>query len=160
MNSYGKLFRGHRNKSIQLFLRSYNPDKDRYFEVIKEARSEGLKQVIINSEIMTDILYATLNSEDGLILKVNMSDNTDEDVKDNIKAIIKKIKFNKLIFENLKKELEWAADSGSIDINSIDVYFSNKRYEIYSNGIIHGDNLDSIFEKIMKPVLEKYFYGK
>lgn len=155
MNSYGKLFRG-RNK---INLRSYNPEKERYFQVIKEARSEGLKQVIINSEIMTDILYATLQS-DGVILKVNMSDNTDNDVKDNIKAIISKLKSDKLIFVKLKEELEWVADSGSIDINSIDVYFSNKRYEIYSNGIIHGDDLDLLFSKIMKPVLEKYFYGR
>jgi len=155
MNSYGKLFRGH----SKINLRSYNPEIERYFQVIKEARSEGLKQVIINSEIMTDILYATLQS-DGMILKVNMSDNTDNDVKDNVKAIISKLKSDKLIFVKLKEELEWASDSGSIDINSIDVYFSNKRYEIYSNGIIHGDDLDLIFSEILKPVLEKYFYGK
>ena len=159
MNSYGKLFRGHSSIKNQLFLRSYDPVKEKYFEVIKEARNEGLKQVIINSEIMTDILYATLNL-DGLILKVNMSDNTDDDIKENVKAIIRKLKSDKLIFVKLKEELEWAADSGSIDINSIDVYFSNKMYEIHSNGIIHGDDLDSIFDKIMKPVLEKYFYGK
>ncbi|WP_427127940.1 hypothetical protein ACQCPQ_31065 (plasmid) [Priestia megaterium] len=159
MNSYGKLFRGHSEKNNQLLLRSYDPVKEKYFEVIKEARNEGLKQVIINSEIMTDILYATLNS-DGLILKVNMSDNTDDDIKENVKAIIRKLKSDKLIFVKLKEELEWAADSGSIDINSIDIYISNKKYEIHSNGIIHGDDLDSIFDKIMKPVLEKYFYGK
>ncbi|MDR4888231.1 hypothetical protein RGU12_11780 [Fredinandcohnia sp. QZ13] len=155
MNSYGKLFKG-RNK---INLRSYDPEKERYFKVIKEARREGLKQVIINSEIMTDILYATLQS-DGVILKVNMSDTTDKDVKVNVKAIISKLKSDKLFFVKLKEELEWAADSGSIDINSIDVYFSNKRYEIYSNGIIHGDDLDLLFNEIMKPVLEKYFDGR
>ncbi|MEH6930091.1 hypothetical protein, partial [Priestia megaterium] len=90
MNSYGKLFRGHSSTNNQLFLRSYDPVKEKYFEVIKEARNEGLKQVIINSEIMTDILYATLNL-DGLILKVNMSDNTDDDIKENVKAIIRKL---------------------------------------------------------------------
>lgn len=154
MNSYGKLFRG--NDSIN--IRSYDPEKDRYFEVIKEARNEGMKQVIINSEIMTDILYATLKL-DGIILKVNLSDNTDKDIKDNVKAILSKLKSDKLFFVKLKEELEWAADSGSIDINSIDVFFQKKRYEIYSNGIIHGDDLDLLFEKIMKPVLEEYFHG-
>lgn len=159
MNSYGKLFRRQTDKNIQLSLRSYNPEKERYFQVIKEARNEGLKQVIINSEIMTDILYTTLDIG-GLILKVNMSDSTDEDIKDNVKAIISKLKSDKLLFLKLKEELEWAADSGSIDINSIDIYFLNQRYEIYSNGIIHGDDLAGIFENIMKPVLEKYFNGK
>ncbi|PFX43527.1 hypothetical protein COL32_14440 [Bacillus pseudomycoides] len=158
MNSYGKLFRGHSNKNIQLFLRSYNPDKEKYFEVIKDARSEGLKQVIINSEIMTNILYTTLQSN-GVILKVNMSDNTDEHIKDNIKAIISKLKSDKLLFVKLKQELEWAEDSESIDINSINIYFLNKRYEIHSNGIINGDDLDVLFNKIMRPVLEQYFYG-
>lgn len=159
MNSYGKLFKGRNDvNDPQLFIRSYDPEKERYFQVIKEAQNEGLKQVIINSEIMTDILYSTLQL-DGLILKVNMSDNTDDDVKENIKAIISRLKSNKLMFVKLKEELEWASDSGSIDINRIDVYFSNQRYEIYSNGVIHGDDLDSIFNKIMKPVLENYFYG-
>ncbi|MFK4353831.1 hypothetical protein [Bacillus sp. RC92] len=159
MNSYGKLFRKQGDKSIQLSLRSYNPEKERYFQVIKEARSEGLKQVIINSEIMTNILYTTLEL-DGVILKVNLSDNTDDDIKENVKVIISKLRSDKLIFFKLKEELEWAADSGSIDINSIEIYFSNKRYQIYSNGIINGDNLEAAFDKIIKPVLEKYFYGR
>ncbi|MCU5582470.1 hypothetical protein OCF65_18710 [Bacillus toyonensis] len=159
MNSYGKLFRKQGDKSIQLSLRSYNPEKERYFQVIKEARSEGLKQVIINSEIMTNILYTTLEL-DGVILKVNLSDNTDDDIKENVKVIISKLRSDKLIFFKLKEELEWAADSGSIDINSIEIYFSNKRYQIYSNGIINGDNLEVAFDKIIKPVLEKYFYGR
>lgn len=159
MNSYGKLFRKQGDKSIQLSLRSYNPEKEKYFQVIKEARSEGLKQVIINSEIMTSILYTTLEL-DGVILKVNLSDNTDDDIKENVKVIISKLRSDKLIFFKLKEELEWAADSGSIDINSIEVYFSNKKYQIYSNGIINGDNLEVVFDKIIKPVLEKYFYGR
>lgn len=159
MNSYGKLFRRNSDTKMQLSLRSYDPEKERYFQVIKEARSEGFKQVIINSEIMTDILYTTL-SFDGIILKVNLSDNTDEDVKENVKRIISRLRKDKLIFFKLKEELEWAADSGSIDINSIEIYFLNKRYQIYSNGIINGDNLEEVFDKLMKPVLEKYFDGR
>ncbi|UAT31985.1 hypothetical protein K7T73_07130 [Bacillus badius] len=158
MSEYGKLFKKNTGVKTHLCLRSYNPEKDKYFEVIKSARKEGLKQVIVNSEIMTNILYSTLKSG-GIILKINLSDSTDQDIKDNIKAIIPKLKSDLLLFVKLKEELEWAMDSGSIDIHSIDIYILNRKYTIYSNGIIYGEKLEELFENTIKPVLEEYFRG-
>lgn len=157
MDKYSKLFKKNQDNEIKFFLRPYNPDNEKYFEVIKKARSEGLKQVIVNSKIMTDILYSILEFG-GIILKINMSDNTDQDIKDNIKSIIPKLKNDRLLFAKLREQLEWAAESGSIDINSIEIYIYNKKYQIYSNGIICGDDLNRLFENNIKRVLEEYFY--
>ena len=85
------------------------------------------------------------------------SDTTDQDIKDNIRSIISKLRKDKLLFVKLKEQLEWAAERESIDINSIEIYIHNKKYQIYSNGIIFGDDLNGLFENNIKRVLEEYF---
>jgi hypothetical protein len=158
MSEYGKLFRKRENGLTFFTLKSYDPDKEKYFELIRNAREENFRQVIINSKIMTDILFSTINSG-GIILKVNMSDNTDQDVTDNIKSLIRRLREDKIFFVKLKEQLDWAAESGSIDINSIEIYNYNKKYQLYSNGIIYGQNLSHFFEKNILKVLEEYFNG-
>lgn len=157
LENYIKLFKKYQNDKFSFVFRTYNPDEEKYFEVIKTARSEGLNQVIINSEIMTDILYSTLE-HDGLILKINMTDNTDRDINDNICSIIPKLKKDRLLFLKLKEQLEWAAESNSIDIKSVEVYVFEKKYEVYSNGIIIGNDFDGPFKNLIKDVVENYFY--
>lgn len=158
MSEYGKLFRKNEDQKSAFILKSYNPDKDKYFELINRARNESYRQVIVNSKIMTDVLFTTINS-DGIILKINMSESTDQDIKDNIKAIIRKLREDKLLFVKLKEQLEWASESGSIDINSIEIFCYQKRYEIFSNGIVSGDAISELFQRNIRIVLEDYFNG-
>lgn len=158
VSEYGKLFKRNEEQKAKFVLKSYDPDKDKYFEVINRAREGGYRQVIVNSKIMTNILFSTINSN-GVILKVNMSENTDRDINDNIKVVIRKLREDRLLFVKLKEQLEWASESGSIDINSIEVYYNQNRYEIYSNGIVTGKDIAIIFEENIKTVLEDYFYG-
>ncbi|PFZ73688.1 hypothetical protein COL72_08425 [Bacillus toyonensis] len=159
MNHYGKLFINNSNSQSNISLETYNPDKEKYFEVIKKAREKGLKQVIINSELMLEILYQILENN-GVILKVNLSDSTDDEIKDNINSILPKIRENKQLYLKLREELEWAVDSGSIDVNNIEVYVFKTRYQIFSNGIINSSKMDEMFEKIILPVLRKYFNAR
>lgn len=154
MEKYGKLFRKKSDNDIA--LRSYAPDNDKYFELIKKAREDGYHQLIINSELMISIIYSTLEL-DGILMKITMSDNTDEDIKENIEFIIKKMRHDKFLFLKLKEELEWAIDSGSIDIYKIDLYFQNERYTLYSNGIISGKNINYFFDTVLNPILGSYF---
>lgn len=156
MNNYGKVFRDVNDNCV--VFQSYNPDKEKYYDLIRIARDKGLKQVIINSELMTNILFITIQSN-GVILKINMTNTTDQDIKDNVKSIISKLRNDHLLFTKLKDELEWAEDSNSIDISSIEVFYNNKKYQIYSNGIITGDNLDLLFKNIIKSVMEEYLNG-
>ncbi|MGG4548357.1 hypothetical protein ABER02_11245 [Rossellomorea marisflavi] len=158
MSEYGKLFRKKEGQKNTFILKPYHPDKEKYFELINKAREKSYKQVIVNSKIMTDILFRTLNSG-GVILKINMSENTDQFVTDNIKVIIRKLRENNLLFVKLKEQLDWASESGSIDINSIEIYSNKKRYEIYSNGIISGENIIDLFQNNIQIVLEYYFNG-
>lgn len=156
MEQYGKVFKKSVDNKINLFLNPYAPDKEKYFEIIKVAKSKGLKQVIINSELMTKILFYALESN-GVILKINLSDSTDQEIIDNINSIVPKIRTNPLLFSKLKDELDWAIDSGSIDITSIQIFILNQAFQIYSNGIVSGPDISELFNQIMKPVIGKYF---
>ncbi|MCC8303260.1 hypothetical protein ACLNAQ_00995 [Bacillus sp. ICE1] len=156
MNDYGKIFKKQLNNRLELQLYSYNPDKEKYFDVIKKARTQEFKQVIINSEIMSAILYAVLTS-DGVIMKINMSDNTDEDIIENINSIVNKLRSKPILFVKLQEELGLITESGSIDIMCIEIYKFKKYFKIYSNGIVFGDDLERIFLDFLKPVLEEYF---
>ncbi|MHA7912903.1 hypothetical protein [Bacillus altitudinis] len=156
MEQYGKVFKKQTNGLNIFEIRAYDPDIEKYFDVIKKARDNGFKQVIINSEIMSKLMFNILNSQ-GFILKINMTDNTDEYLVDNIKSLVSKLKTNPLLFVKLKEELSFITESGSIDISSIEILIDSTRYEIKSNGLIVGTNLDSFFEKIFLPTLEDYF---
>lgn len=156
MEQYGKVFKKQTNGLNIFEIRAYDPNIEKYFDVIKKARDDGFKQVIINSEIMSKLMFNILNSQ-GFILKINMTDNTDEYLVDNIKSLVSKLKTNPLLFVKLKEELNFITESGSIDISSIEIFIDSTRYEIKSNGLIVGTNLDSFFEKIFFPTLEDYF---
>lgn len=156
MDKYGKIFKKQTNGLREFELRAYDPDKDKYFDVIKKARLDGFKQVIINSKIMAEIMFSILNSK-GIILKINMTDNADQDIVDNLKSIISKLRTNHLLFVKLKEELELITESGSIDISSVEIYINKKKYEIKSNGLIIGSELDLFFIHTLVPVLEDYF---
>ncbi|MFD9275322.1 hypothetical protein NX819_14720 [Bacillus subtilis] len=156
MDNYGKVFKKQFDDKLEFQLRSYDPDKEKYFDIVKNARTEGFKQVIINSKIMSELLFAILNSN-GYLLKINMTDNTDQDIIENLKSIIPKLRHKPLLVIKLKEELDLITESGSIDISSIEIFINNKMYEIKSNGIIIGLELDYFFNEIIKPVLEDYF---
>lgn len=154
MNEYGKIFRQKKNNKFS--LRSYNPDKEKYFELIQKAKKDSYTQLIINSELMIDLMYKILNLS-GVVLKISMSETTDQNIKDNVKFILQKLRQDNLYFSKLKEELEWAIDSGSLDIESIDAYYKKNKITIKSNGIIYGKDKSTTFEEVIIPVLECYF---
>lgn len=156
MEEYGKVFRDIISERKSFILCTYKPEEESYFEVVKRARDEGKRQVVLNSEIMTEIMFCIINNN-GIVRKINLSDSTDEDVIDDINSLISKMKKDPLLFIKLKDELEWAYDSGSIDINNVTVYFDGSQFTIHSNGIIFGERPVDLFEKIIRQVLVKFF---
>lgn len=156
MSEYGKVFRLLSSPNENFDISIYDPKEHSYFDVVRTARKEGKRQIVINSELMTLILYKAISSK-GFISKIDLADSTDEDIKANINTLIPKLRHNPVLFVDLKKELEWAYDSGSIDIVSISIIFENELYKINSNGLMEGKNLQPLFDKIIRPILKEYF---
>lgn len=156
MEEYGKVFREISSQKKSYTLCTYRPEEESYFEVVKRARESGKRQVVLNSEIMTELMLSIINNG-GIVRKINLSDSTDQEVVDNITSIINKMKSDPLMFVKLKQELEWVYDSGSIDINSVTIYFNSAQFTVYSNGIVFGQNPLVLFETILIKVLEEFF---
>lgn len=154
---YGKLFKRYLDDKLDIIFNEYIPDKQKYYRLIEEALERGEKQVIINSEIMIAIIFEVIKSS-GIILSVEMSDNTDKEVMVNVKKILSGMRENSIEFVKLKEILEWSNSKDSIDITSIDIYYDDNRYIIKSNGIFYciNDemNLKGIFYKLLKKIVE------
>ncbi|MDQ0269020.1 hypothetical protein [Cytobacillus purgationiresistens] len=63
---FSKVFKIIENDTVKPYLISYTPNKENYYELIKKCRKDGLKQVIINYEIMNELMFKTISS-DGFI---------------------------------------------------------------------------------------------
>ena len=156
---YGKLFKRYLDDELDIIFNEYIPDEQKYYRLIEEALKRGEKQVIINSEIMIAIIFDVIGLS-GIILDIEMSDNTDKVIKDNVKKILSKMRTNNIEFVKLKEILEWSNSKDSIDIMSIDIYYDNDRYTIKSNGVFYcvndeKKNLNHILDKLLKKIVEK-----
>ncbi|MFP7236007.1 hypothetical protein [Bacillus altitudinis] len=151
-----KVFKRHANGKLNLKLETYDTDQQKYTDVVSNMKKEKYKQVILNSEIMLMIIEKVLKLK-GMLMKIEFEDTTDSEIIEEIDHIVKKIREESVIYyEDLLKLLHWTSDNNSIDLRKLTVSLEVNKYEIYSNGIIEGENFDELFQKVIVPVLEKY----
>jgi len=155
MEVYGKVFRKYSNGELNIINKSYNPDTEKYHEVILEMKSSGYKQVIINSELMLKLLNEIILNE-GFILQIKFTDNTDENLIIDVNNLIGKIRYDRIQFIKLKEVLNWALDNNSIDIFNVELLYKQKKYTVYSNGLILGEEINVLFEEILKKIFFEY----
>ncbi len=160
MDVYGKIFKRYLDNNLDVMYREYNPDSPdgKYYLLIEEALKNKEQQVIINSEIMLDIVYSVVE-DGGIILEIKMSDNTDQEVIDNIKRILQKMQKNSLYYTDLKELLEWANTTDSINISLLDLYYKDVRYQLNVEGLFwnikNNNDLQEFFHGIIKKSVER-----
>jgi len=151
-----KVFKSQKNGKLNLRLETYDPKQKKYTDVVASMRDEKFKQVILNSEIMIMIMEKVLKLQ-GILMKIELEDTTDPDIIEEVNDLVKKIREENVIYyEDLVKLLFWTNDNNSIDLRKITVALERNKYEIFSHGIIDGENYDELFEKVLLPVLEEY----
>ncbi|PNP90633.1 hypothetical protein BMT55_11690 [Listeria newyorkensis] len=159
MDKCGKVFRRELH-SADFTLVPYDPSVQKYYSVIKEEREKGHQQVIINSEIMMNIMYAIVDSG-SIVQTIKLSDASDNELNKQIEAILSKLRRDRWFFMKLKDALLWATDNQCIDIERLQVAINSDdrimSYSIYSTGILEGENIESLFNVIIEPVLTEYF---
>lgn len=162
---YAKVFKKvNMDSHTTLYLLPYDVENQMYSDLLHQAKNEGLSQVIINSEIMLDFLSYTIENG-GIILKIKLNEYADEELESDIMGIVRNIRNGKGSFEELKENLSWALDGESIDITSItvalnleDTFISS--WEVFSNGIIIGENIEKFFYKHLYNVIGEYLNGE
>lgn len=124
-------------------------DQKNYFNFVKSQTKQDMRQVIITSEIMLEILEKSILKKN--ICKINSIKFAEEDseLDEEVNLYIKDINKDKNNLEKLLSKLECISSSSSIDIEEIEIIVNEKendkfiKVKIWVNGIIEIEANDS-----------------
>lgn len=169
MTEYSKVFKKDENQDYFFRLNHFaNFDSvdtpNSYLYVMKENYDDGYSQVIINTSIMLSIIKNALK-ERWVLNSINIdSPVVDEDIDKELKNYVKLIKRDVMYFDDLKDYLYWTLDEGSIFIDSIVLIKKVDEKiissEVYSNGLISGEDSDVVYQEVIDKTLKEYLNGR
>lgn len=110
-----------------------------YYDFLKKFHDKGYKQIIITSELMSDLMRFFCQEKNLSVYEIVLMED-DEDLDAELKDILQKMELDRSYFERLLNEIRFLSEQSSIDINRI--YFKGRyngvavRFFIQANGII------------------------
>lgn len=114
-------------------------DNCEYYNFLKRYHDKGYKQIIITSELMSDLMRVFCQQQNLSVYEIDLMED-DEDLDAELKGILQKMESDRIYFERLLSEIRFLSEQSSIDINRI--YFKGRyndvavRFFIQANGII------------------------
>lgn len=141
MVKYFKIFQD-KNNEIKAIEYS-EKDQRNYFNFVKTQHEKGLRQVIITSEIMLEILKKCFIDYNFELVRVYFVEE-DGELDSEIKRILNKIEKNRAYFVKLLEKLKCIANNSSIDIESIELKSIEKIYNKYVSFSIRVNGILSI----------------
>ena len=128
MIKYFKIFQNE-NKEVKAIEYSERDQKN-YFKFVKTQHEKGLRQVIITSEIMLEILKKYFIDYNFDLVELSFVEE-DSELDDEIKEILAKIEKNRACFIKLLEKLKCIANNSSIDMENIELKSTEKIYDKY-----------------------------
>jgi len=169
MEEHGKIFKKiEENSRQELYYYPYDVANQNYVDLIKVARKEGLKQVIINSKIMFVLMDYVIKS-DGFVNRITFNEGASPDFVASVNSLVERLRNDKTILRTLKAEIEWALNEESIDIARLHITLIEKKSknedeflqgQILSNGIIISSKDKGLFNSHFKKVIEDHLNGR
>lgn len=116
-NVYGKVFQNILTRDIECF--SYDPQQN-YYYVIQNASKRGYQQSIFTSSVMISLLEEFLLNYSAIVTEIEFLVDDDE-LNQEIKEIISKMRDNGAYWEILKDKLSFLSKYDSIDIKKVSI---------------------------------------
>lgn len=159
MRKYFKLFQ---DKNNEIIVVEYSEiDQRNYFKFVKTQFEKGLRQIIITSELMLELLKIFFIDYNFKIIDICFAEE-DEELNGEIVKILEKVEKDRGYFVKLLEKLECIADNSSIDIENIELKSTKKIDEKYLtffirvNGILSlEDSTKDFLLKIIIKLLEE-----
>lgn len=157
-----KLFKLFQDKDKKIVAIEYSEtDQKNYFEFVRTQHVRGMRQVIVTSELMLEILKVFFLEYNFKIININLAEE-DEDLILEIGRILNTVGENRENFIKLLEKLECIANDSSIDIEKIELKSMQKIDNCYINFSIRVNGILSIEEendhklkKIIKIIKDK-----
>ncbi len=121
-------------------------DNIEYYTFLRKCRENGLRQVIVTSEIMTQLIRQACLDKGHIVYRIEFVEE-DSDIQEEISDILKRLEKKPAYLGELLNRLRFLAENSSIDLKRIYIKGPYKNthadnYFVQSNGII-GINKES-----------------
>ena len=116
-NICGKVFQNIQTRDIECFL--YDPQQN-YYYMVQNASKRGYQQSIFTSSVMIALIEEFLLKYNSIVTEIEFLVE-DEELNQEIKKIIGKMKDNGAYWEILKDKLSFLSKCDSIDIKKVSV---------------------------------------
>ena len=116
-NICGKVFQNIQTRNIECFV--YDPQQN-YYHVVQNASKNGYQQSIFTSSVMIALIEEFLLKYNSIVTEIEFSVD-DEEVNQEIKKIIGKMKYNGAYWAILKDKLSFLSEYNSIDITKVSI---------------------------------------
>lgn len=113
----GKVFQNIQTRNIECFV--YDPQQD-YYYVVQNALKSGYQQSIFTFSVMIALIEEFLLKYNSIVTEIEFSVD-DEEVNQEIKKIIGKMKYNGAYWARLKDKLSFLSQYDSIDITKVSI---------------------------------------
>lgn len=135
-NICGKVFQNIQTRDIECFL--YDPQQN-YYYVVQNASKSGYQQSIFTSSVMIALIEEFLLKYNSIVTEIEFLVE-DEELNQEIKKIIGKMKDNGAYWEILKDKLSFLSKYDSIDIKKVSI--KSKQ----GNGFLLSLQVNGIFD--------------
>lgn len=116
-NVYGKVFQNILTRDVEYFL--YDPQQN-YYDVVQKASKRGYQQSIFTSSVMIALIEEFLLKFNAIVSEIEFLVE-DEELNQEIKEILEKMKDNGAYWEILKEKLSFLSKYDSIDIKKVSI---------------------------------------
>ena len=135
-NICGKVFQNIQTRDIECFL--YDPQQN-YYYVVQNASKSGYQQSIFTSSVMIALIEEFLLKYNSIVTEIEFLVE-DEELNQEIKKIIGKMKDNGAYWEILKDKLSFLSKYDSIDIKKVSIKSKQE------NGFLLSLQVNGIFD--------------
>lgn len=157
-----KLFWKLGEKEKQIYSVSFD-DNEEYYAFLKKCNLEGLRQIIISSELMITIIKKAVQEYGFSLYDIEFQEE-DEHLLQEIKILLELIPSNKYLFVDLIEHLRFLSEKSSIDIKRIKIKGRDNsgvalNYYVQSNGVfgVTEGHYEEIKSKIISAVTGELF---
>lgn len=142
-----------------VYGKTWDESEIEYYNFIKSFKDNGYHQIAINTEMMINLISLVAKDRCLSVLKIDMLEE-DEELNDELEAIIASTKSNRGLYITLIDTLKELVEDSSLEIKRLNLNYSSngicESFYIQINGLYGVSESDTELEKVVTNYIEEY----